>query len=122
MPDNEEDIEQIVRNVIASELRTLIQEFEKEERAVDDLHAAVVVVLERFAASASQRPQSFKAVVADAGGGHVDLLIDRDTQRYPRNGQRVEVSYVPAEDPVEAVADRILGEFGVIRSGGGGSR
>lgn len=33
----------------------------------------------------------FGAVVQDAGGGMVNLLVDRDTEQYPRNGDHIEV-------------------------------
>ena len=31
----------------------------------------------------------FRAMVIDAGGGEVRLLVDRDTQEYPEDGARV---------------------------------
>lgn len=37
--------------------------------------------------------QTFGAVVQDAGGGMVDLLVDRDTARYPTVGSHVTVAF-----------------------------
>ena len=39
-------------------------------------------------------PVEFYAVVLDAGGGLVDLLIDRDAEHYPPIGARVLVKVV----------------------------
>ena len=36
-------------------------------------------------------PAFFRATITDAGGGYVTLLVDRDTQRYPKPGTRVVV-------------------------------
>ena len=41
-------------------------------------------------------PDEFTAVVLDAGGGEVRLLVDRDTENYPPVGARVHVQ--PAEE------------------------
>jgi hypothetical protein len=36
----------------------------------------------------------FRATVVDAGGGYVELLIDRDAPHYPPIGARVEVRLI----------------------------
>ena len=41
---------------------------------------------------------TFGAFVLDAGGGVVNLVVDRDTDRYPRNGAYVVVTVeIPTE-------------------------
>ena len=46
----------------------------------------------------------FRAVVVDAGGGEVRLLVDRDTDYYPEIGSTVEVLHNDGQVPGEGAA------------------
>lgn len=54
---------------------------------------------------------NFSAVVTDAGGGEVRLLVDRDTSEYPEVGERVYVlsrsTYEKLDDHLWDVAEQI---------------
>ncbi len=48
-----------------------------------------------------------EAIVVDAGGGEIRLLVKRDTERYPAEGDRVQVVTMPATEaePKEPIPD-----------------
>lgn len=63
--------------------------------------------------------RTFKATVRDAGGGIVDLLVDRDTDQYPPEGTQVRVYYAA---PSHRVVSNVRGILNVVdfRRGGSG--
>lgn len=58
---------------------------------------------------------TFKAKVIDAGGGHVTLLVDRDTENYPKLGARAQVTVL---DPLVEAAQAVVDEWQARGDGG----
>lgn len=53
--------------------------------------------------------------VLDAGGGHVTIVVDRDTAAYPEVGAHVSLGGDPCDDLDRAALARALDKFGIIQ-------
>jgi len=78
--------DRVPRRQIASNLMAHITSLEEELRRAKDLRSIIREVLEQ------RQPQPlFEGDVTGAQGGVVDILVDRDTERYPNLGDHVVV-------------------------------
>lgn len=61
----------------------------------------VIISGRRFGKNVAQHPDpqpGIDGMVVDAGGGHIDFVVDRATEEYPKVGARVRLVLMPDTD------------------------